>query len=175
MGFKEFYHYKIFLPVSSFLHNVFFWIFHPHKLCQTLRVKKMIEETAVRYRPESNLRIVFVREEIRRWNPIRDKVGDWRPWVITFLARGRKDDCDGAAIFGKWLFELIGYEADIYSLMSESGSHAIAVTRATSGVRYLVTNNELLRIPDRHLSDWKGWAKRLWSPHVVYQKIIKTN
>lgn len=77
---------------------------------------------------------------------------DWTPWTITAVhmyMTGVFDDCDGAAVLWKWLFEICGYKATIWRLRGDSG-HAVTITEDK---QYMGTNNTLYKFnnPD----DWK--------------------
>lgn len=77
---------------------------------------------------------------------------DWTPWVITAVHKymaGTYDDCDGAAVLWKYLFEVCGHKANIWHLRGDSG-HAVAVTE---NGRYMGTNSILYEFRDTDI--WK--------------------
>jgi hypothetical protein len=159
------YHYDIFLLVSSLAHNLAFWLTHFWRLPAALREKKRVRMSVLA------AGIPAVEREVKRWSPRSDKGGDWRPWVVTYLARGRRDDCDGAAVFGQWLLGLAGHPADIWSLKGPSSRHAVAVARDLS---WWVTNDELLRLPATAKPAWKEHIMRAWEPRAHYTEMIRT-
>ena len=74
-----------------------------------------------------------------------DKPTDWKPWVITILARKLKDDCDGAATLGKYLFDQGGRPASLFLLKGPDGNHMVAVTDDSN---FMVSNANVVKLHD---------------------------
>jgi hypothetical protein len=81
-----------------------------------------------------------------RWvsDPIMG-IWDYSPTIETFLYHNKKDDCDGAAFYTKYLFELIGgRQITIVSLLSKkpilSKSHVIAIVQDLDQKFYIYSN-----------------------------------
>jgi hypothetical protein len=79
-----------------------------------------------------------------------DRFRDWQPWAVTLFIRGLRDDCDGAAVLGKWCLEQINIKGKIVKLWSSEKNvdgHAICFARDyLPGRHVMITNNLLLYI-----------------------------
>jgi len=122
-----------FIKFYSFFINIFYWIIHFNDLKNTLVLKKLIKKRINT--------IGDIEREIAKFKWKKEKI-DWIPWVITILHRHLKDDCDGAAVYGKFLFEeCLKIKADIYYLFRGTIGHAVAVTRDK---KIMISNNNLV-------------------------------
>lgn len=68
--------------VSTFVCNAVYWLFHLHKLPDAIRQRNGI--------------VVKHTDDIEVWMELFEwtrEHGDWRPWIITILARNMRDDC----------------------------------------------------------------------------------
>jgi len=90
---------------------------------------------------QDTLTVGRVAEYMAKFTWVEDKFTDWRPWVITVLHSGLRDDCDGAAILGACLLEEIGYSPKIYHLKGDNGGHAVAVAEDV-----MVSNDEVYKL-----------------------------
>ena len=122
-------------PTWSFIINVLFWAFHPHKIMPTLQKIKEVETRVST--------IKDIKKELKKLSWVSDHFKDWTPWLITFVCRGYKDDCDGAAIFGRFLFSCIGIKSKIYYLRGPGSGHAVCVTALGN---WMVSNNRLIAL-----------------------------
>jgi len=121
-----------FVKFYSFFINIFYWIIHFNELKNTLILKKIIKKRINT--------IDDVKKEIARFKWKKEKI-DWIPWVITIIHRHLEDDCDGAAVYGKFLFEkCLKMKADIYYLFRGITGHAVAVTKDK---RFMISNDIL--------------------------------
>ena len=82
----------------------------------------------------------------------KDSWRDWTPWVLTIINKELIDDCDGAAVLGKFCLECIGVKARIVHLVDTKGwrGHAICVSMDN---KYLITNNHTIILSTK--GDWK--------------------
>jgi hypothetical protein len=145
---------KILMPAWSFIVNVGYWIPRLHKFSAALAEKADIDDEVKS--------MTDVREFVGKIIHTPDKFKDWRPWIITLIDSGFKDDCDGAAVFGKWLFGLFGIKGKIYSLRGKTG-HAIFVTK---DLEYMVTNDKVLK------GKWTDSQIKIYF-NLKYNRIIK--
>jgi len=83
---------------------------------------------------------------------MKDKEGDWSPWPITIVARGLKDDCDGAAVLAKWHLKKNGFSSRIIHLFSEDMKvgHDICMVEGES---FFVSNESIIEI--NNPQNWK--------------------
>ncbi len=128
-------------PVSKWLYltysfgiNCLYWLTH---FKEYKRAKRELW-----YIIESVKTVEHVSGFMNSYKWVHDKFIDWKPWVITVVARKLMDDCDGAATLGKHLFNNIGRGADLYVLDGNKGRHMIAVT---FDGQYIVSNNIVLK------------------------------
>ena len=112
---------KIICPIWSLIVNILYWIFHFHKLASAKKEKGRIKE--------NTHDIDDIREQIRQTVWVPDIFHNWTPWVITFIARGLKDDCRMSHSFGQFLFDCAGIESVNFSLLGKVGGHAICVSQ----------------------------------------------
>ena len=123
------------MPVFSFLINCGYWLIRPHKMMHILKVKKLIAL--------SMKSIDDVRLNVKKFRWKKDSFKDWHPWIITILDSNIEDDCDGAAIWGKWLLSKIGVDSDIWYLKGKDKGHAICISRFKT---FLITNDQFINI-----------------------------
>lgn len=136
-----------FVRFYSFFINVFYWIIHFNQLNNALLLKRITKRKIKT--------IEDVKKEISRFKWKKEKV-DWVPWVITILHRQLKDDCDGAAVYGKFLFEeCLKFSTDIYSLYRKDGGHAVAITKDKI---FMISNDILYTFKS---NDEKSFEKEL--------------
>ena len=120
---------------TSAIVNLIYWLIHIYKLKKALSSRKeIISRTKT---------IADARLEMSKFIWTKDKPFDWFPWPITIIARELHDDCDGAALYGKWLFKLLGMKSNIYRLSGKNTNHAICVTKDEE---YMVTNDILIHV-----------------------------
>jgi len=119
---------KIYLPIWSFFINFFYWLFHFPVIFHVWAEKKELKKSIKTVRDISNLLKYF------KWKA--DKFMDWKPWIITLIAREYNGDCDDAAVLAKFLFKQIGIKGKVWSLFGETG-HAVFV----SNDRKFMTSN----------------------------------
>lgn len=85
------------------------------------------------------------------------------------VARGWKDDCDGAAVIAEWGFKKIGMPCRIYRLDRKGGGHRVTVTNDHA---YFTSNASVIEIPPG--IDWKGYIKNWdWHKGQKYRSIKK--
>ncbi len=133
---------KHFQPVFSFFANILYWIIHIFNLNKTLKEKKRIKKE-----------IRTVDDVIKIVNSFkwRKETIDWFPWIITIINARMKDDCDGAAILGKWLLENIGIESEVLHLFKSNWieGHAICVSKDK---KIMISNQNFISI---NPNNWK--------------------
>lgn len=110
-----------------------FWMRNSVKMKMNDMDKIMIanEIADLKMKTKTTLDVV---KELKSFKWVSDPIGgllDWSPDIECFLYNKKEDDCDGAAYYTKWLFDIIGKESHIYSLISEkpflTKSHVICV------------------------------------------------
>jgi len=124
-------------PIWSFIINVLYWIFHIFKLRSVLKEKQYIKNTTIS--------IISLKHQLERTSWVQDNFKDWTPWVITFISRNYKDDCDMSHTFGKFLFDCIGIKSKKLSLRGDSGGHAVCVSKDD---RWMITNSHLIDLKE---------------------------
>lgn len=126
-------YYYVIRRIISFTVNLIYWIFCFNDL------EKAKEEKSLFVDPIENIKGIRILLKKFKW--VSEKI-DYRPWIITLVNKNFNDDCDGAAILGKYVFENLGYKTHIYHLKSnnEFGGHAVAVTKDK---RFMISNNHL--------------------------------
>jgi len=135
---------KLSYELFSFIINILFWALHPHKISDVKR----------RYGEIESLRTFDqVRTYMEQFQWVEDKPVDWKPWLITVLARDLRDDCDGAAVLGQYLFGQIGHHADLYRLTGPKEAHMVTIT---SSKEHMISNNNL-----------ESLHKTTWEEHVL--------
>jgi hypothetical protein len=149
---------KFLCSIWSFTINLSFWIVNILSLKQTFRDRLKLKESITNIADIKNAMLTF------EWK--QDKWKDWQPWIITLIKRNYQDDCDGAAVLGKFLFKQLGTEGRIYSLRGKKTGHAIFVSDDLSS---LVTNNEV------STGDPGKWTDSRIKLHfnLKYNRIIK--
>ncbi len=128
-------------PIWSFIVNCLYWSRNIPALDETWRRKEFL--------CSSITDTTDVKKSIAKFKYTPDAWKDWTPWVITFLHRDKTDDCDGAAVYGQFLFSCIHKESEILHLRG-TGGHAVCVTKDR---RWMISNNKLVRLTD----DWQEY------------------
>lgn len=125
----------------SQLCNMIYWSKNISDFKKTLDEKKSLQYSIKRIEHVKKYMDSFV------WR--RENV-DWDPWVITVIHNGLRDDCDGAAVLGQYLFKLIGKDADIFHLIGKESGHAVTITKDRD---YMISNSNLHKIEDNWIKD----------------------
>ena len=129
-------------PAWSFLVNCGYWLFHIHQIKGALAEKKKIK---ARCRT-----LVAVRLELAMFEWKKDSLKDWTPWVITIINNNFRDDCDGAAVYGRWLLKNIGIKSKILHLRGKTG-HDVCVT---ADKKWMVSNDTLADISGKDVLEY---------------------
>lgn len=122
--------------------NSLYWCFRPLRIKSTIR--------------ERNGILVKSLADVKSWMhkfTWTKESGDWRPWIMTMLSRGMKDDCDGAAAFAKFLFNRMGHKADTLGLWRSNSRTGHDVCWCYD-LGVLVSNNEVITYKG---DDWKDF------------------
>jgi hypothetical protein len=95
-----------------------------------------------------------VEKELGNFKWVSDPIGgawDYSPDIITFLYNSKRDDCDGAGYYCRWLFGVIGKVGTVFSLVSKdpllSRSHVICAVEIDKGKYFLYSNGDKI-IPE---------------------------
>lgn len=99
--------------IVSQIMNVAWCVWHINR-CIGIEGSIWAIEDIVKEKKIDGVKLIMSRIEWRA-----DKIFDWYPWLKTIVANEYRDDCDGAAVLGKWLLEQAGYEACIFHLCRE--------------------------------------------------------
>jgi len=124
---------KIYCPIWSFIVNLTYWLIRLNKLKSIFYEKENLKN--------SIKTVDDIKRSLSEFQWTSDKIRDWFPWVITLINNNYKDDCDGAAILSKFLFEQIGIIGKILSLLGEETGHAIFIS---TDKKYMATNNIII-------------------------------
>ena len=142
---------RIVVPSYSLLRNVLYWLIFFWKAPATLKEKKHIKAGLGS--------LSQVRSLLGRFVWIRDKGGDWTPWVSTIISRGLCDDCDGAAILGIWALKQVGIKArriGLYNSIDRKKGHAVCLAKDNS---VMISNNDLVLLE----SNWMGSINKFFN------------
>lgn len=126
----------VYLPIWSFIANCIYWMFHFPSLIPAIREKKKIADSITN--------LCAVKGYVKYFRYTDDGYKDWRPWVITFINNRYRDNCDGAAIWGKFLFKCLGVNSKIYTLRGPLDDLTVCITNTRFSMIY---NNEFERLP----------------------------
>lgn len=66
---------------------------------------------------------------------------DWQPWPVVMFLKNFRDDCDGAAVLGKWSLDKINKPSTYYKLTSKEGTRHL-VTLSDDG-KVLISNGKV--------------------------------
>ncbi len=122
----------IFCPIWSFIVNFLYWTFHIFHFKKAIKEKSNLKSKTINIRNIQSIMTDF------EWK--RDSLKDWAPWVITILDRNLQDDCDGAAVLGKFLLKSINIKSKIYHLVGKKGGHAVCIS---NDKKILISNNQV--------------------------------
>lgn len=126
----------------SFIINLFYWLFHIHKISDTILEVKRLKKRIIS--------IKDIEEVISNFIWTKDKFIDWYPWVITIVNNKLSDDCDGAAYFGKWLLSLVKIESETFRLVGKNSSHLVCISKTK---KVMISNNRVILLDP---FDWKN-------------------
>lgn len=128
----------------SFFINVGYWIKHLPEMNDACEAMGRIHLETLN----------DVRELMSRFKWVPDSYFDWRPWVVTMVNRDLRDDCDGAAVLGKWALKKIGIKARIVELWNteQRTGHAICMSNDN---RIMISNENVKIFPG---NNWKKQA-----------------
>ena len=122
-------------PIWSFIINFLYWIIRPHRVCTTIKRRNLIAKSI---HSLSDIKTLMSKCRYKK-----DKTKDWLPWIITLVDRDFEDDCDGAAILGRWAFKQIGVKSDLVSLYGKNSGHMICVSKDR---KYIISNNYIFNL-----------------------------
>lgn len=127
-------------PIQTFVMNNLYWIVHIKNLTDTMEKRRLLKASVKNVKDISKIMMNF------KWTS--DLIMDWNPWVITIIDKELQDDCDGAAVLGKWLFEKIGMKSKIRYLFNDGG-HAVCITDDHT---IMITNHRTVKL---NPNSWK--------------------
>lgn len=95
--------------------------------------------------------IADIRRELKAFDWTQDSFLDWQPWTHTIIQESFKDDCDGAAVYGKYLLSCLGIESRRVKLLDPCGTwkpwkwtaHIVQIAESN---HWMVSNGELVEI-----------------------------
>jgi hypothetical protein len=122
-------------PIWSFIINCVYWIGHFNDFKYAKNQKTIIKKYT------KNLD--NVKENLLNFKYQTDSFKDWRPWIITLLNKNHHDDCDGAAIYAKWLLSLIKINSNVVHLIGPVYAHAICLYHDHT---HFVSNGHIITI-----------------------------
>lgn len=126
--------HAVLMAVISFVYNILYWCVHWREWDATVDVMEAEAQRLETIYDVKRLMLTFV------WTS--DGFLDWQPWIETMFSRRFNDDCDGAAVLGKWALEKIGVESRIVRLW-KTGSrfgHSVCISNDN---KYMVSNDEV--------------------------------
>lgn len=121
------------LPIASLIMNLRFWW---NKRVTWNTWTSVMEEIDI-------YTLTDIADFMKTFKWTADKYIDWKPWVHTIFANNMKDDCDGAAVLGKWLLGKMGIDARIVKLWKtgKSEGHTICVSKDD---KIMISNNDVI-------------------------------
>lgn len=136
--------HKYSMIVVSLIYNIIYWCFNWNKW-----------ETTVNVVEETGKKIKTVEDVTRfmgsfRWR--NDGLLDWQPWVETAFARDFVDDCDGAAVLGKWALGNAGIDSKIVRLWKTGNRYGHTVC-ISNDHRIVISNNDVSEISPEDYPD----------------------
>ena len=99
------FNYYIILKIWSFIINCIYCIFHFKTIIYSFK-KKIYLQSIIKTELD-----IF--NELKKFKWKKDKFIDWVPWITVIIDRHIMDDCDGIAVYTKWLYGLINIDIDI--------------------------------------------------------------
>ena len=148
--------YYVILKVWSFIINCFYCVSHFKSIIYSFKKKTYLQELIKTKSDISN--------ELKKFKWKKDKFIDWVPWITVIIDRHIMDDCDGIAVYTKWLYGLINIDIDIVWLYGFRCAHVICVTKDR---KIMISNGEHYNITD---SDWEMYI--LNSFNNKYNEVI---
>ncbi len=125
----------IYMPIWSFIINCGYWLKRMGDWSTASDKKK---ELAKKTKTLAN-----VRSTMKKFKWKKDSFKDWKPWVITIINNELTDDCDGAAVLGKWLLKQIGTSSRIIHLRGPNAGHAVTITKDNA---LMISNHQVIDI-----------------------------
>ena len=134
---------KTIYPLYSFLINSLYWLFHLSDLKSAKKEKEYCKKTITDIKDIENFLSKFT------WT--KDNYIDWTPWIITIFDRHLKDDCDGAATLGKWLYKCIGIESNMAVLYKDipGTAHMVCIRKDKTE---MISNSHIITL---NPSNWQ--------------------
>lgn len=140
--------------LSSFFRNLYYRIRYGYKIDSA---KAELKEWSVRLKVGG---IPVLKAMMGQFTWHSDGGAEWVPDSPEIVvARGWKDDCDGAAVLAQWGFKQMGVPSDIYRLDRSGGGHRVCVDKGKS---VFTSNASVVDIPAG--PDWREHV-RLWGWH----------
>lgn len=131
---------RLFMPPYSFVINCLYWciLFWRIGFVQRTRYSDdLYLRAGTKQKSLDRVRVLLIKF---KWT--KDRMGDWTPWIATLYARSYRDDCDGAATFGKWALNIIGIDsrlAELYNSKTNEG-HMICISNDNL---IIISNNDV--------------------------------
>lgn len=121
----------------SLIYNAVYWCVHHSEWESTV---DSVEAEEKRLKGLKDVRILMSSFE---WTS--DGIIDWQPWVETIFNRRFRDDCDGAAVLGKWALEQIGIKSRIVRLWAKGKvqGHSVCVSEDN---RIMISNSDVIEL-----------------------------
>ena len=121
----------------SLVYNAAYWCVHYREWDSAV---DLAEAEAQRLKGLKDVRILMSNFE---WTS--DGIIDWQPWVETIFSRRFKDDCDGAAVLGKWALEQIGIKSRIVRLWAKGKTqgHSVCVSNDN---QIMISNGDVIEL-----------------------------
>lgn len=134
---------RVRVAIVSTVINIIYLIMHMKSIISAITKMKVFKSTLIKSLTEVEL----VQSKFE-W--VKDKPIDWRPWSIVMFMKDFKDDCDGAAVLGRWLLKQIGIKSSFYRLYSKDSAHLVTVSY---GKRILISNSQVFELKK---GDWEN-------------------
>jgi hypothetical protein len=98
-----------------------------------------------------------------------DSAGDWYPWLHTIVAEEYHDDCDGAAVYGRFLLSLIGVRSRRVKLISLNGTWKpwqfyAHIVQISADNKLMISNNDLIEIE----GEWKEFVRNYFAHQLQF-------
>lgn len=139
----------------SILRNAYYRLRYAYKMKDA---ERELNAWAIRLKTH---RMLAFREMMAKFHWRSDGPVEWVPDSPEMVvARGWKDDCDGAAVLAEWGFRQTGQQCRIYRLKCDGSGHRVCVTNNNA---WFTSNGSVVAIPlgaewKEYILNW-GWHR----------------
>ena len=144
--------YNFLVGIWSFVVNSIYWVFHFLSI-KNARHEKSLVALQMKHNGIDFLPNIMMHHH--QWTS-DGILADWRPWIVTMIDRGSRDDCDGAAYLARWLLSIVDRKSRIVTLMDGWKFWGAHVVCYCPGLKLMVSNSNVVYFTD------DNWKKNIW-------------